>query len=180
MEDPNTLKERLAKLMQEQTSLKDERDEIQEPLTAAEIKRQEAYSEKRIREVELNKLKNTAKQQMEYVKTVNIVGIYLCLSFSITTQNAFHALMWIRQNADKFKNAVYGPIFNEVRFANSLHAQWFENCISRTILLSFVTQCKEDYDLLLTEVRDRQGIPINCLIADVGIIEYFLSQDEMK
>ena len=88
--------------------------------------------------------------------------------------------MWIRQNADKFKNAVYGPIFNEVRFADSLHAQWFENCISRTILLSFVTQCKEDYDLLLTEVRDRQGIPINCLIADVGIAKRSISFSHSK
>ena len=75
MEDPNTLKERLAKIMQEQTSLKDEREEIQEPLSSVDTKRREAYSEKRIREVELNKLKNTAKQQIEYVKTVNIVGM---------------------------------------------------------------------------------------------------------
>jgi len=55
-----------------------------------------------------------------------------------------------------------------VQFKEQLHAQWFENVVARNVLVSFVTQCQEDYDLFLSEIREKLGIPVNCMLADVG------------
>lgn len=40
--------------------------------------------------------------------------------------------------------------------------------VARNVLVSFVTQCQEDYDLFLSEIREKLGIPVNCMLADVG------------
>lgn len=55
-----------------------------------------------------------------------------------------------------------------MQFKEQLHAQWFENVVARNVLVSFVTQCQEDYDLFLSEIREKLGIPVNCMLADVG------------
>ena len=62
---------------------------------------------------------------------------------------------------------MYGPILNELQFKERLHAQWFENTTSRNVLTSFVVECSEDYDFILSELREKRGIPINCMLADV-------------
>ncbi len=60
-----------------------------------------------------------------------------------------------------------------------MHAQWFENTTSRNVLTSFVVECSEDYDFLLSELREKQGIPINCMLADVRIVRENESQDQI-
>lgn len=173
MEDPATLKERIAKITQEQSGLREKCDDLRDPITHLSHQQKDIISEKRAHEQTLRRLTNTAQQQLEHVKRTDSVStssslqLFLCLGDFIV-QRTYEALLWVRQNSARFRFAVYGPIFNEVRFQSQLHAQWFENCIPRHVLLSFVTQCKEDYDLLLNEVRDKKGIPINCLLADVG------------
>ena len=41
-----------------------------------------------------------------------------------------------------------------------------ENHIANTTWKSFVVECKEDYDLLYREVRQKRSIPINVIIVD--------------
>ena len=62
---------------------------------------------------------------------------------------------------------MYGPIFNEIRFVNPLHATWLENTISNHLLLSFVVQCYEDYNFLLESFK-RERIKANIVMVDVN------------
>lgn len=73
-----------------------------------------------------------------------------------------------------FKNAVFGPIMNEIQFTNPLHAIWLENTITNHLLLSFVVQSSEDYNLLL-ENLNKEHIKANVVMVDVATcdqIEY--------
>lgn len=62
---------------------------------------------------------------------------------------------------------VYGPIMNEVSFTENKACQWFENTIAKDTMLSFVTQCNEDYDLFVREVRERMNYRVSVISVDV-------------
>lgn len=66
---------------------------------------------------------------------------------------------------------VYGPIMNEISFKQDLACKWFENTISHDVMLSFVTQCTEDYDLFVSEVRLKQNLRVSVMNVDVGKVE---------
>lgn len=62
---------------------------------------------------------------------------------------------------------IYGPIMNEVSFTDNRACQWFENTIAKDTMLSFVTQCNEDYDLFVREVRERMNYRVSVISVDV-------------
>ena len=105
-----------------------------------------------------DQLQNNDNAKMKYLKTVDM--------------EAYRAYEWIKENRDRFKRFVYGPIMNEVSFTHDNACKWFENTISRDIMLSFVTQCTEDYDFLIREVREKKNIRISVINVDVNTIQY--------
>ena len=62
---------------------------------------------------------------------------------------------------------VYGPILNEVQFSDPLHMKWFENTISRNLMISFVAQCSDDYNLLVESFK-KERIRANIVMVDVS------------
>ena len=67
---------------------------------------------------------------------------------------------------------VYGPILNEVQFSDPLHMKWFENTISRNLMISFVVQCADDYNLLVESFK-KERIRANVVMVDVGVLVSF-------
>ena len=175
MEDPATLRERMNQVNAEVIRLKEKRDEIQGPLEETRTHRQECMHQRQSVVTVLRKLTNTMEQQYQHIKRIDEVR----LNEKNDRQNLFKAFQWVQSNKSRFKHAVYGPILNEVQFKERLHAQWFENTTSRNVLTSFVVECSEDYDFLLSELREKQGIPINCMLADVRIVRENESQDQI-
>ena len=55
-----------------------------------------------------------------------------------------------------------------MQFKEQLHAQWFENVVARNVLGALGTLWQVDYDLFLRASREKRGIPVNCMLADVG------------
>ena len=58
------------------------------------------------------------------------------------------------------------PLAAEVQPENQLTASYLENHVSQATWKSFIVECKEDYDLLYREVREKRGIPINIMIGN--------------
>lgn len=166
MEDPATLRERISQLTTEMATLREKRSDLAEPLDEIQNQRTSLGGQLSMVKSQLLKATNTAQIQQEHIKSVDNVSV----RWSGHGKNAFMAWKWIRENQSRFRYAVYGPILNEVQFKEKLHAQWFENVVARNVLVSFVTQCQEDYDLFLSEVREKLGIPVNCMLADVGVV----------
>ena len=75
--------------------------------------------------------------------------------------------MWLNENRGLFKMTVYGPIMSEISFSDDRACQWFENTISNDMMLTFVTQCTEDYDLFVREVREKLHYRISVTSVDV-------------
>lgn len=84
-------------------------------------------------------------------------------------RDTFKALEWLNQNRDRFKMTIYGPIMNEVSFREEIACKWFENTVRHDVMLSFVTQCTEDYDLFVQEVRTKLNMRVNVINVDVRL-----------
>ncbi|XP_063035726.1 structural maintenance of chromosomes protein 5 isoform X3 [Melospiza melodia melodia] len=75
------------------------------------------------------------------------------------------ALMWLRNNKDKFKKKTCEPMMLEINMKDSRHAKYVENHISSNDLRAFVFECQEDMETFLVEVRDRQNLRVNAVCA---------------
>ncbi|XP_030920667.1 structural maintenance of chromosomes protein 5 isoform X2 [Geospiza fortis] len=75
------------------------------------------------------------------------------------------ALMWLRNNKDKFKKTACEPMMLEINMKDSRHAKYVENHISSNDLRAFVFECQEDMETFLAEVRDRQKLRVNAVCA---------------
>ncbi|XP_058679410.1 structural maintenance of chromosomes protein 5 isoform X4 [Ammospiza nelsoni] len=75
------------------------------------------------------------------------------------------ALLWLRNNKDKFKKKTCEPMMLEINMKDSRHAKYVENHISSNDLRAFVFECQEDMETFLVEVRDRQNLRVNAVCA---------------
>ncbi|XP_041278107.1 structural maintenance of chromosomes protein 5 isoform X2 [Onychostruthus taczanowskii] len=75
------------------------------------------------------------------------------------------ALMWLRNNKDKFKKKTCEPMMLEINMKDSRHAKYIENHISSNDLRAFVFECQEDMETFLVEVRDHQKLRVNAVCA---------------
>ncbi|XP_068032524.1 structural maintenance of chromosomes protein 5 [Anomalospiza imberbis] len=75
------------------------------------------------------------------------------------------ALMWLRNNKDKFKKRICEPMMLEINMKDSRHAKYVENHISSNDMRAFVFESQEDMETFLVEVRDRQKLRVNAVCA---------------
>ncbi|KAM0792881.1 hypothetical protein ACM66B_002643 [Microbotryomycetes sp. NB124-2] len=78
-------------------------------------------------------------------------------------QDTWKAVLWLRQNRSRFKGKVYEPARLNV-FAKTNDREML-NLIEGPIALhawkTFLFEEREDYDMMMTELTDRQGLRIN-------------------
>uniref|UniRef100_A0A803V7Z3 Structural maintenance of chromosomes protein 5 n=1 Tax=Ficedula albicollis TaxID=59894 RepID=A0A803V7Z3_FICAL len=75
------------------------------------------------------------------------------------------ALMWLRNNKDKFKKQTCEPMMLEINVKDSAHAKYIENHISDNDMRAFVFECQEDMETFLVEMRDHQKLRVNAVCA---------------
>ncbi|NXR75754.1 SMC5 protein, partial [Pycnonotus jocosus] len=74
------------------------------------------------------------------------------------------ALMWLRNNKDKFKRNTCEPMMLEINVKDSRHAKYIENHISANDMTAFVFECQEDMETFLVEAN-RQKLKVNAVCA---------------
>lgn len=75
---------------------------------------------------------------------------------------------WVNQNRKLFRRPVHGPIVCEVSTKDSDTSDFLEQHVKNAVLKSFVVQCKEDYNLLYREVREKLKMRINIQLVEQG------------
>ncbi|XP_053825121.1 structural maintenance of chromosomes protein 5 isoform X1 [Vidua chalybeata] len=80
-------------------------------------------------------------------------------------QDTHSALMWLRNNKDKFKKRICEPMMLEINMKDSRHAKYVENHISSNDMRAFVFESQEDMEMFLVEVRDHQKLRVNAVCA---------------
>ncbi|XP_044121859.1 structural maintenance of chromosomes protein 5 isoform X2 [Neovison vison] len=80
-------------------------------------------------------------------------------------RDTYDAVLWLRNNRDKFKQRVYEPIMLTINMKDNKNAKYIENHISSNDLRAFVFESQEDMEVFLKEIRDNKKLRVNAVIA---------------
>ncbi|XP_060765097.1 structural maintenance of chromosomes protein 5 isoform X2 [Neoarius graeffei] len=75
------------------------------------------------------------------------------------------ALLWLRKNRNLFEGNVYEPMMLVINVRDSRHAKYLECHVSINDLRAFVFQKQQDMEKFMSEIRDRQRLRVNSVIA---------------
>uniref|UniRef100_A0A452R2R2 Structural maintenance of chromosomes protein 5 n=1 Tax=Ursus americanus TaxID=9643 RepID=A0A452R2R2_URSAM len=80
-------------------------------------------------------------------------------------RDTYDAVLWLRNNRDKFKQRVCEPIMLTINMKDNKNAKYIENHISSNDLRAFVFESQEDMEVFLKEIRDNKKLRVNAVIA---------------
>uniref|UniRef100_A0A8C4WTA5 Structural maintenance of chromosomes protein 5 n=1 Tax=Gopherus evgoodei TaxID=1825980 RepID=A0A8C4WTA5_9SAUR len=80
-------------------------------------------------------------------------------------RDTHNALLWLRENKDRFKRSVCEPMMLAINMKDNRHAKYVENHISVNDMRAFVFESQEDMEIFLREVRDHQKLKVNAVCA---------------
>nr|XP_055166038.1 structural maintenance of chromosomes protein 5 isoform X2 [Nyctereutes procyonoides] len=80
-------------------------------------------------------------------------------------RDTYDAVLWLRNNRDKFKQRVCEPIMLTINMKDNKNAKYIENHISSNDLRAFVFESQEDMEIFLREIRDNKKLRVNAVIA---------------
>lgn len=80
-------------------------------------------------------------------------------------RDTYDAVLWLRNNRDRFKQRVCEPIMLTINMKDNKNAKYVENHISSNDLRAFVFESQEDMEIFLREVRDHKKLRVNAVIA---------------
>nr|XP_058928696.1 structural maintenance of chromosomes protein 5 isoform X3 [Kogia breviceps] len=80
-------------------------------------------------------------------------------------RDTYDAVLWLRNNRDKFKQRVFEPIMLTINMKDNKNAKYIENHIPSNDLRAFVFESQEDMEVFLKEVRDHKKLRVNAVIA---------------
>ncbi|XP_021569033.1 structural maintenance of chromosomes protein 5 isoform X2 [Carlito syrichta] len=80
-------------------------------------------------------------------------------------RDTYDAVLWLRNNRDKFKQRVCEPIMLTINMKDNKNAKYIESHISSNDLRAFVFESHEDMEVFLKEVRDHKKLRVNAVIA---------------
>ncbi|KAK3522196.1 hypothetical protein QTP70_027690, partial [Hemibagrus guttatus] len=75
------------------------------------------------------------------------------------------ALLWLRNNRHLFEGNVYEPMMLVINVRDPQHAKYVESHVSLNDLKAFVFQKQQDMEKFMVEIRDRQRLRVNSVIA---------------
>jgi len=80
----------------------------------------------------------------------------------------YETYSWLDQNRKMFRRPVWGPIACEITTKSVNTAAYLEQHVPNSFLKAYVVECKEDYNLLYREVREKRRLAINVVLVENG------------
>ncbi|KAM5192219.1 structural maintenance of chromosomes protein 5 [Mantella aurantiaca] len=145
---------------QEMKAIGSELAQIQEQKAKDENEMSDLRMERQNREREKKEKANRLKQ---YDNLLNLKEQNLQKKFLDT----YNAVVWLKENKDRFKKHVCFPIMLEINVRNNTYAKYVENHISLNDMKAFVFESQEDMEVFLKEVRDIKKLRVNAVCSPV-------------
>ncbi|XP_077105180.1 structural maintenance of chromosomes protein 5 isoform X2 [Ranitomeya variabilis] len=149
MANQDSLQPEIDFIARELRDIQDEKSAVESDMSDARMERQNLEGEKRDKS---NRIK-------QFDNMLNLKEETLRRRFADT----YNAIVWLRENMEKFKKRVCLPIMLEINVKNHQHAKYVENHISVNDMRAFVFESQEDMDTFLKEVRDNQRLRVNAV-----------------
>ncbi|CAB4007950.1 structural maintenance of chromosomes 5-like, partial [Paramuricea clavata] len=146
---PETFQPRLLEINSEARALQQQINQIQ--TDAHNLKEEKGSSGQRLRSVRdrLSRLEDKKNQRLEFLRT--------------HYKDTYNAVMWLRDNQDKFEKPVHEPIMLLVNMNRTEDAKFLEMVVPGNDMRAFVCETRKDLQLFLSEVRDKQSLRVNAV-----------------
>ncbi|XP_048448222.1 structural maintenance of chromosomes protein 5 [Rhincodon typus] len=118
-----------------------------------ELRREKENLEKEKKKVMIN-IKRL--EDMMHIKEENLRNYF---------RDTYNAVLWLRQNRNRFRGHIYEPIMLELNMKDSRNAKYIENHIPMNDMRAFVCVNMDDMGAFLSEVRDKQRLKVNAVCA---------------
>ncbi|XP_048383273.1 structural maintenance of chromosomes protein 5 isoform X2 [Stegostoma tigrinum] len=131
---------------------------VQQDKGAVDSEKVELRREKENLEKEKKKVMVNIKrlEDMMHIKEENLRNRF---------RDTYNAVLWLRQNRNRFRGHIYEPIMLELNMKDSRNAKYIENHIPMNDLRAFVCVNMDDMGAFLSEVRDKQRLKVNAVCA---------------
>eukprot|EP01114_Cavostelium_apophysatum_P013290 TRINITY_DN3181_c0_g1_i2.p1 TRINITY_DN3181_c0_g1~~TRINITY_DN3181_c0_g1_i2.p1 ORF type:complete len:997 (-),score=332.14 TRINITY_DN3181_c0_g1_i2:85-3075(-) len=98
---------------------------------------------------ELKQLEDFRKQKLDFLRR--------------NFEETHRAFQWIEnaQREGKLRERVFGPVFIEMNVREVLHQHYLQQALPQWITMAFITQDRNDNELITRELRDKMGLNIN-------------------
>jgi hypothetical protein len=75
---------------------------------------------------------------------------------------------FVEQIKRELRHPVWGPVVCEITTKNASAASYLESHVAKSVLETFIVECREDYNLLYREAREKRGLKINIMVIEGG------------
>ncbi|XP_076330468.1 structural maintenance of chromosomes protein 5-like [Tachypleus tridentatus] len=118
-------------------------------------------NENRIKGTErlLNRIKDVGCQRLEMLRRKN--------------KSAYDAVIWLRENEQKYKRKIYEPVMLQINVKNPEWAKYVEAHIPFNDMIAFVCEDEEDLESFMKTLRDEQNLKINVVMAPKVSLDSF-------
>ncbi|XP_030758667.1 structural maintenance of chromosomes protein 5 [Sitophilus oryzae] len=83
-----------------------------------------------------------------------------------TNEDAYRAVLWLRNNKHLFQSEIFEPILLELNILDTNQAKYVESMILLRDKVAFTCTNKNDMNLLIKCLREQQGLSVNVLHSD--------------
>lgn len=136
----------------------------------SEIARHERAQDEIKRDGErLNRSINEANGRLRQIEDMKNQRLNL---LKLKNRHTYEAVLWLRENQHLFKMKIFEPPFLEVQVKDQRFANEIECFFNRNTMFLFVSQCREDTELFLSELSDKKNLRLNIQECDSDLNAY--------
>ncbi|ESP05608.1 hypothetical protein LOTGIDRAFT_102434, partial [Lottia gigantea] len=111
--------------------------------------------------MDINNKKRELQEMQLSLRRLQDIGNQRLESLRRSHRDTYEAVVWLRQNRDKFRGEICEPVLLCVNVYNPADAKYLETHISFNDMKMFVVENAEDLEVFLSAVRDQQKLKVN-------------------
>ncbi|CAG9122334.1 unnamed protein product [Plutella xylostella] len=165
-----TDKNKLVETVGDETKVKLDLDELKNPLRNTNLAIDRLKKNKG--EVQYDLETNVSPQIRLYqnkIRQLQDVGEKRLAVLRESSEDAYKAVTWLRQNRDMFEDEVYEPMVLEINFTDQKFARYLENTVANRDLLAFTFTNSRDMNLFMRTVRSELKLKrVNAVCSSQG------------
>ncbi|XP_052741955.1 structural maintenance of chromosomes protein 5 [Bicyclus anynana] len=103
------------------------------------------------------------RQHQNRIRRLEDVNEIRLRTLADKNEDTYNAVMWLRDNMNKFQHPVYEPMMLQINFTDPKYAQYLEATVSARDLIAFTFECKDDMNLFSRSVRSLNMRMVNAV-----------------
>ncbi|KAJ0171701.1 hypothetical protein K1T71_012464 [Dendrolimus kikuchii] len=163
-------KEKLVERVGDETQVKMELAELQKPIARSNAMIDTLKKQKLQMQYDLeNNVVPQIRLYQNKIRQLQDVGEKRLEVLRSYSEDAYKAVMWLRENREMFQHPVYEPMMLEINFTDPKFARYLESAISARDLVAFTFESTQDMNLFLRKIRVEGGLKqVNAICSQGG------------